>query len=272
MTNSHRVYYQSIKDPEAYLAVYSALRAEPTNALQMAAIFEFLPDMNWKNTSTLEVACGGGVFTKKLMEMGVQHASCCDIEETCVTACRMTNPKATVINSSVTDLAFANDEFDLVLAIDIIEHIEPDAVMLAELNRVLRPGGYVVICTQNDMSIENVVGRMVSFIRRKEWKGWDPTHVRFYNSISLRRLLKKQGFVNVKFNGTLYLPFHFIGRLFGKPLEIMGYKKTAQTVERIVSWPVYALNYLFEAFSRCYPLNVLGWGIIVIARKPENNA
>lgn len=272
MTDLHNVYYRAIKEPQAYLEVYNALRAEPTNALQMAAVFESLPDLDWHNISTLDVGCGGGFVTRKLMEKRVRDASCCDIEETCVAACQLNNPQATVVKSSATELAFGDERFDLVLAVDIIEHIEDDGAMLAEINRVLKPGGYVVICTQNEISIENVLGKAVCFFRGKEWKGWDPTHVRFYNAASLGRAMRERGLADIRFNGTLYLPFYFVGRLFGKPLEMLGWEKTGRSVEKIVSWPIYALNYLFESASRHYPLNVLGWGIIAVGRKPKNDA
>lgn len=272
MTILHSVYYQSIKDPRAYLEVYNALRAEPTNTLQVEAVLESLPELDWPHVATLDIGCGGGYFTRKLMERGVRDAACCDIEDTCVAACKITNPGATVIKSSATDLAFDDARFDLVLAIDIIEHLEDDGAMLAEIMRVLKPGGYAVICTQNEISIENVLGHAVCLLRGKEWKGWDPTHVRFYNAASLRRAMSGHGLGEIRFNGTLYLPFYFVGRLIGKPLELIGMKKGARMVERIVSWPVYALNYVLEVFSTRYPLSLVGWGIIAVGRKPARHA
>ena len=38
-------------------------------------------------------------------------------------------------------LPFADESFDVVAAFDVVEHCEPEAVALAELTRVLRPGG-----------------------------------------------------------------------------------------------------------------------------------
>lgn len=42
-------------------------------------------------------------------------------------------------------LPFADESFDVVAAFDVVEHCEPEAVALAELTRVLRPGGRIFL-------------------------------------------------------------------------------------------------------------------------------
>lgn len=46
---------------------------------------------------------------------------------------------------SATDLPFADATFDVVAAFDVIEHCEPEAAALAELTRVLTPGGRLLV-------------------------------------------------------------------------------------------------------------------------------
>jgi SAM-dependent methyltransferase len=47
--------------------------------------------------------------------------------------------------SSATQLPFRNGGFDVVVASDVLEHIEDDTTAVSEITRVLRPGGVVVI-------------------------------------------------------------------------------------------------------------------------------
>jgi SAM-dependent methyltransferase len=54
---------------------------------------------------------------------------------------------ARVVLGEVTSLPFADDAFDLVCALDIIEHVDNDDGALSELSRVARPGGTVLIST-----------------------------------------------------------------------------------------------------------------------------
>ncbi len=52
---------------------------------------------------------------------------------------------ASVIAGLITALPFADDAFDLVCALDIVEHVEDDVAALGELSRVARPGATVLL-------------------------------------------------------------------------------------------------------------------------------
>jgi SAM-dependent methyltransferase len=54
-------------------------------------------------------------------------------------------PWVTILDADATDLPVADGCVDAVLMLDVIEHIADPSRVLAELNRVLRPGGLVVI-------------------------------------------------------------------------------------------------------------------------------
>lgn len=54
---------------------------------------------------------------------------------------------AEVVQAQVSCLPFADQTFDLVCALDIIEHVDDDGGALAEISRVTRPGGTVLIST-----------------------------------------------------------------------------------------------------------------------------
>ncbi len=45
------------------------------------------------------------------------------------------------INGSITELPFADNEFDVVCAFDVIEHVSDHVTAVAELHRVCKPGG-----------------------------------------------------------------------------------------------------------------------------------
>jgi SAM-dependent methyltransferase len=66
-----------------------------------------------------------------------------DLSDACVA--RLVAGGADARCGSATDLPFSTAQFDLVCAFDLVEHVADDAQVLAELVRVLRPAGRLVI-------------------------------------------------------------------------------------------------------------------------------
>ena len=79
-------------------------------------------------------------------------------------------------------------QFDVVTLWDTIEHLERPDLALANIRRLLRPGGVLVFST----------GDYDSLLRRLTGKRWrlfaDPTHNFFFNEQVLRRMLERATF------------------------------------------------------------------------------
>ncbi|MGZ5221278.1 MAG: class I SAM-dependent methyltransferase, partial [Chitinophagaceae bacterium] len=62
-------------------------------------------------------------------------------------ACRFLREqlKMEVTEGSVTQLPFPDEHFDIVCALDVLEHVEEDAAAMQELKRVLKTGGALVV-------------------------------------------------------------------------------------------------------------------------------
>jgi SAM-dependent methyltransferase len=75
-------------------------------------------------------------------------------------------------------LPFPDSSFDVVLSFQVIEHVQDVSVYLREIERVLAPGGYIIIATPDRSS------RLFSF--QKPWNMW---HLREYTQDQLRDTL-----------------------------------------------------------------------------------
>jgi len=75
---------------------------------------------------------------------------------------------AQVVLSQVTSLPFANGAFDLVCALDIIEHVDDEDGALSELSRVAKPGGVLLISTPLHPSLWTSFDDFVGHKRRYE--------------------------------------------------------------------------------------------------------
>jgi SAM-dependent methyltransferase len=78
---------------------------------------------------------------------------------------------ANVILSQISSLPFADGAFDLVCALDIVEHVDDDDAALRELSRVAKPGGVLVISAPLHPSLWTAFDDFVGHRRRYEPSG-----------------------------------------------------------------------------------------------------
>jgi len=75
---------------------------------------------------------------------------------------------AQVVLGEITCLPFADSSFDLVCALDIIEHVDDDDGALAEVSRAARPGGAVLLSTPLHPALWTSFDEFVGHKRRYE--------------------------------------------------------------------------------------------------------
>lgn len=92
-------------------------------------------------------------------------------------------------------LPFADCEFELVVAIDVIEHVRDTQLWLSELRRVLAPGGLLALTTPAHSRLTALKWALVGIER--DLDPFSP-HLRFYTRRSLSRALDDLGFTNVE--------------------------------------------------------------------------
>lgn len=111
----------------------------------MRAVHTISPDLPFR--AILEVGGGQGGLTTLLYP----HASVTNIDLEPKFADASCNKKANVdfLVGDATQLPFPDNSFDAVTMFDVLEHIPDDLAAIAEAQRVLRPGGYLLISTPN---------------------------------------------------------------------------------------------------------------------------
>jgi SAM-dependent methyltransferase len=90
----------------------------------------------------LDVGCGTG-STLQLMRARGHRVVGLDLRAEGLRAVREACSDCTVIQADATRIPFAPAAFDVVLLLDVVEHVD-DRALLAEVARVLRPGGVVI--------------------------------------------------------------------------------------------------------------------------------
>lgn len=90
----------------------------------------------------LDIGCGTGATMDHLREFGEVHGI--DLSELPLSFTRQRGHRD-IICASATELPFVERSFDLITALDVIEHLDDDVKGLREIRRCLRPGAPAVI-------------------------------------------------------------------------------------------------------------------------------
>ncbi|MFM6948383.1 MAG: class I SAM-dependent methyltransferase [Aquirufa sp.] len=107
-----------------------------------------------------------------------------------------------IVQGDICALAFPDDSFDLVCALDVVEHVENDQLAAEELTRVCKQGGSIVITVPSFKSL---------------WGEHDVInhHFKRYKSSELLDLFKNNTMLkyNTYFNFWLFLPIWIVRNL-----------------------------------------------------------
>lgn len=95
-----------------------------------------------RRLTILDVGCGTGATTRFLMRYG--EAIGIDLSEKALRFCR-NRGLSYLCQGDALALPFSQDSFDILSALDLIEHLEDDRAALKEFWRVLKVGGMVVL-------------------------------------------------------------------------------------------------------------------------------
>ena len=95
---------------------------------------------------------------------------------------------ATALSADATRLPFPDGAFDAIIAAEILEHIPDDAAAMAEIARVLRPGGTVAV------TVPAWLPERICWALSEAYHTAPGGHVRIYTLAELQAKLKFTGF------------------------------------------------------------------------------
>jgi SAM-dependent methyltransferase len=127
----------------------------------------------------LDVGCGTGIVMEEFARHGAMVGL--DLAWPALLHTRSRNPAFALMQGDIVSLPVRSGSVDVVLAFDVIEHLDDDAAALREFRRVLKPGGVLLLNVPAFMSL---------------WSGKDIAnhHRRRYRRTALRGLVERAGF------------------------------------------------------------------------------
>ncbi len=206
-------------------------------------------------SEVLDVGCGTGELAQHMLDLAPDiSVTGIDISRTDIDVARKNHPGVAFCISGI-DSFETEKRYDLITAIDVIEHIKDDQVALIKMNRLLKVGGMLLLSTPHSM---------------RYWTRMDETggHYRRYSKVEIRRKSEQAGFsiMNMKTYGfPLPILWLYLKNLLNKSQqfsELTLIEKRQSFVLRVSS----LLKYLLF-------INIdigLGLNFLIIAKKVEN--
>ena len=186
---------------------------------KLAAYGGFRKDSRFK---LLEVGCGPGYYLR-CAERWFPNCEIygLDIDNSLVEFAKMHVKKATIIRHDGQEIPFPDRTIDVVVSLQVIEHIEKPERFFAETYRVLKENGLLLIAAPNPAGIS---AKMLG----AGWQGYRYDHISLKSPLEWRDLMRNSGF-QVLDDGTTGLtglkilqkfPLALINWL---PMAIFGY-------------------------------------------------
>ncbi len=181
-----------------------------------------------RGASLLDLGCDNGSVTKRFGKAaGTKNLHGVEVVDERIKIAEKNGVKVKKFDLTK-KFMYKNDEIDAVVSNQVIEHLHDVDKFLSEIYRILKPGGYAVISTENASAWENIIaaifgwqifsltnfsvkrcgiGNPLAINRDKvpPYKSWN--HVIIFNYYGLKELFEVHGFEVEEIRGAGYFPF-----------------------------------------------------------------
>lgn len=203
-------------------------------------VFDWLSKLidDYDDPTILDVGCGTGLNIEKIRRQGYEDAVGVDLSFDALDYCRVRNLHNLVCGDA-THLPLKGESFDIILALDIIEHLDDDTQAIDEFNRLLKSRGVLIIFTPAFgflWGLQDIISH----------------HRRRYEYTELKEKLTRAGLRAVKLSyvNTFLFPMIWAGRVL---LKKIGYQRLGNISENDIT-PGWSNGLLEMVFSAELPL------------------
>ena len=156
----------------------------------------------------VDIGCGNGALCRELANRGYEVVGC-DPSTDGVRYAQSAAPTLVFHQIGVDDdpSAVGNENFDVAIATEVIEHLIKPRNLLRFAKCLLRPSGHVIITTPYHGYLKNLVLALSNKWDSHLTPFWDGGHIKFWSRKTLSQLLNDAGFRVVRFIGAGRIPF-----------------------------------------------------------------
>lgn len=177
---------------------------------------------NIKSGRLLEIGCGPGFFLNAAR--GSCYVTGVELSEFAVRYAKE-NFDLNVYRGTLDKAAFTPSSFDFVVIWDTIEHVSDPLGLIAEIKKILSPGGLLVFTTPNTTSL-------LCRLQNKSWRLFDPPyHLNYFSKKNAVKMLDSSGFRVLKVESAW--EWHSLSYLF-HALRVYHNKGIFRRLDKII--------------------------------------
>lgn len=156
----------------------------------------------------LDLGCGNGSLSGVLADLGHSVVGI-DSSETGIRIAKDHFPKCDFIKSDIYDLPYdmLENRFDIVLAMEVIEHLYRPRKLLEAARRCLKKDGRVIVSAPYHGYLKNMALSIFNGWDRHFTALWDGGHIKFFSPKVLSKLLHEEGFAAIRRKGAGRAPY-----------------------------------------------------------------
>lgn len=171
----------------------------------------------------LDIGCGGGLLAEPMARLGATVVGADAAERNIPVAHLHAEQSGLTIDyrhTTAEDMAAASERFDVVLNMEVVEHVADPLAFLTTCQTLLNPGGLMICSTLN----RNPKSYMMAIIGAEQVMRWLPkgTHdwKKFITPDELYHLLRKVGLDPVDRKGMVFNPLRWDWSLSDRDLSV----------------------------------------------------
>jgi len=120
-------------------------------ARQAGIVTDWISGLNRTDLDILEVGCGSGWLSSQLVAFGKVTGT--DLANEVLPRDMSPGKGPTFVAGDFFGLDFPSAGFDVVVSLEMLAHVEDQAGFVSKTSRLLRPGGYLMLATQNKFTL-----------------------------------------------------------------------------------------------------------------------
>lgn len=143
-----------------------------------------------KKVAAIELGCGEGFSTQRLRAMLPSKVTleASEYVADMVPRAQKRNPDLKITQESIYETKHADNSFDLIFLLEVLEHLDHPDLALKELARIIKPDGFLVLGVPREplwCSLNMARGKYLTHF------GNTPGHLNHWSSLTLRRDIKR---------------------------------------------------------------------------------